>query len=62
MAALGLVFITLPVLAIVSFTCFAAFRAQENKMLKILAQVCLAVGVGCLLVPVAAVAWGLYQV
>ncbi|MEW2074993.1 hypothetical protein ACFZAG_01175 [Streptomyces sp. NPDC012403] len=57
MAALGFVFITLPCLAIISFTCFAACRAQKHKIFKVLAHTFLAVGLACALVPVGVVVW-----
>lgn len=57
MAALGFFFITLPCLAIVSFTCFAAFRTQRHKVFKVLAHACLALGLVCAVVPVGVVAW-----
>ncbi|MEU9353276.1 hypothetical protein AB0D65_20290 [Streptomyces griseoloalbus] len=57
MAALGFFFITLPCLAIVSFTCFAAFRAQGRKIFKVLAYACLSFGLACALVPVGVVVW-----
>ncbi|MEU6115858.1 hypothetical protein ABZ840_15195 [Streptomyces sp. NPDC047117] len=37
MFALGIMFMYLPAAAIISFTCFAAFRAQRHKAFKILA-------------------------
>ncbi|MFB6779304.1 hypothetical protein ACFCX0_18165 [Streptomyces sp. NPDC056352] len=52
MGALGFVFMSLPVLSIVSFTCFAACRAQQARALKILSVVFLAAGLLCLLTPV----------
>ncbi|MFD8518492.1 hypothetical protein ACFV2D_00485 [Streptomyces capillispiralis] len=57
MAALGFFFVSLPCLAIVGFTCFAAFRAQKNKVFKVLAHLCLAFGLVCALVPVGLVIW-----
>ncbi|MEU1020688.1 hypothetical protein ABZ383_30330 [Streptomyces sp. NPDC005900] len=57
MAALGFVFILLPCLAVISFTCFAACRAQRHKMFKPLAYVSLTVGLVAALTPVAVVAW-----
>lgn len=57
MAALGFFFITLPCLAIASFTCFAACHAQQRKAFKVLAVVCLSVGLVCGLTPVGIVIW-----
>ena len=57
MAGIGFVFIMLPCLAIISFTCFAACRAQRHKALKLLAHVCLAVGLTAARTPVAFVIW-----
>ncbi|MBL3671572.1 hypothetical protein JL475_38030 [Streptomyces sp. M2CJ-2] len=57
MAALGFVFITLPCLAIVNFTCFAAFRAQKHKAFKALAYACLSFGLASALVPAGVVVW-----
>ncbi|MFF9485772.1 hypothetical protein [Streptomyces sp. NPDC014676] len=57
MAALGFVFITLPCLAIIGFTCFAACRAQKHEAFKVLAYACLAFGLACALVPVGVVVW-----
>nr|WSW69237.1 hypothetical protein OG461_25275 [Streptomyces sp. NBC_00995] len=55
MAALGFFFILLPCLAVVSFTCFAACRAQRRKVFKALAYACLSVGLACGLAPVVVV-------
>ncbi|MET7935376.1 hypothetical protein [Streptomyces sp. NPDC005322] len=44
MAALGLFFVILPGFAILSFTCFAACRAQRRKVFKVLAHGFLTVG------------------
>ncbi|OKJ38466.1 hypothetical protein AMK24_12705 [Streptomyces sp. CB02366] len=52
MAALGFFFILLPCLAIVSFTCFAACRAQRHGIFKALAYVFLSAGLVCGLTPV----------
>ncbi|MFH9223012.1 hypothetical protein ACH4NT_26885 [Streptomyces lydicus] len=52
MAALGFVFVMLPCLALVSFTCFAACRAQRRRVFKPLAYVCLTVGLAAALTPV----------
>ncbi|MFG2402090.1 hypothetical protein [Streptomyces lydicus] len=52
MAALGFVFVMLPCLALVSFTCFAACRAQRRTAFKPLAYVCLTVGLAAALTPV----------
>lgn len=52
-AALGFFFIVLPCLAIVSFTCFAACRAQQHRAFKVLAYVCLSGGLVCGLIPIA---------
>ncbi|MFJ9110923.1 hypothetical protein [Streptomyces sp. NPDC102283] len=52
-AALGFFFIVLPCLAVVSFTSFAACRAQQHRAFKVLAYVCLSVGLVCGLTPVA---------
>ncbi|MFI1186664.1 hypothetical protein [Streptomyces californicus] len=57
MAALGFFFINLPCLAIVSFTCFAACRAQQHRVFKGLAYVFLSVGIACGLTPVAMLIW-----
>lgn len=57
MAALGFFFIILPCMAIVSFTCFAACRAQQQKAFKALAYACLSVGLACGLTPVGVVIW-----
>ncbi|MEU6374280.1 hypothetical protein [Streptomyces sp. NPDC046909] len=57
MAALGFFFITLPCLAIIGFTCFAACRAQSHKVFKVLAYVCLALGLVCGLTPIGIVIW-----
>ena len=51
-AALGFTFITLPCLAIICFTCFAACRAQRHKAFKALAYACLGLGLVCALTPV----------
>ncbi|POX47931.1 hypothetical protein C3488_21940 [Streptomyces sp. Ru72] len=59
MAALGFFFVVLPCLAIVSFTCFAATRAQEHKMFKALAYACLCIGLICALTPGGVVLWAL---
>lgn len=59
MAALGFFFIALPCLAIVSFVCFAACRAQRQKPFKALAYVCLCFGVVCTLTPIGVVGWAL---
>ncbi|WP_344605566.1 hypothetical protein [Streptomyces glaucus] len=56
-AALGFVFIALPCLAIISFTCFAAFRAQAHKAFKVLAYAFLSFGLACALVPLCVVVW-----
>ncbi|MFC8130213.1 hypothetical protein [Streptomyces sp. NPDC057302] len=61
MAALGFFFITLPCLAIVSFTCFAASRAQSHKAFKALAYAFLSFGLACALVPVSLVVWLTFQ-
>ncbi|MFC8422450.1 hypothetical protein ACFUN7_16515 [Streptomyces sp. NPDC057236] len=42
MAASGFVFLTLPRLAVVGFTCFAAYRTRRHKILKMPACTCLA--------------------
>ncbi|MFH9608499.1 hypothetical protein [Streptomyces sp. NPDC017448] len=55
MAALGFFFIVLPCLAIASFTCFAACRAQRHRAFKALAYVFLSAGLTCGLTPVAMV-------
>ncbi|MEV7382341.1 hypothetical protein [Streptomyces lydicus] len=54
MAALGFVFFMLPclALALVSFTGFAACRAQRRRAFKPLAYVCLTVGLAAALTPV----------
>ncbi|MFE2279639.1 hypothetical protein ACFXAE_20855 [Streptomyces sp. NPDC059454] len=57
MAALRFVFITLPCLAVVGFTCFAAFRARKHEIFKVSAHTCLYFGLTCALVPVGAVVW-----
>ncbi|MFD5894083.1 MULTISPECIES: hypothetical protein [unclassified Streptomyces] len=57
MHALGFVFVTLPCLAILSFTAFAACRAQRPKVFKTLAHVFLAFGLICGLTPVGVMAW-----
>ncbi|MET9770548.1 hypothetical protein [Streptomyces sp. NPDC006415] len=57
MAALGFFFIILPCLAIMSFTCFAACRAQANRTLKSLAYVFLSAGLICGLTPIGMVIW-----
>ncbi|MFG2613433.1 hypothetical protein [Streptomyces anulatus] len=53
MAALGFFSVVLPFLSIVSFTCFAACRAQQHRAFKVLAYVCLPVGLVCGLTPIA---------
>ncbi|MEV2264309.1 hypothetical protein OG473_19900 [Streptomyces anulatus] len=53
MAALGFFSVVLPCLSIVSFTCFAACRAQQHRAFKVLAYVCLPVGLACGLTPIA---------
>ncbi|WP_258047188.1 hypothetical protein [Streptomyces sp. SM13] len=53
MAALGFFFIILPCLAIASFTCFAACRAQRHSAFKALAYGFLSVGLVCGLTPIA---------
>ncbi|MFI6063217.1 aldo/keto reductase [Streptomyces sp. NPDC051286] len=50
--ALGFFFVVLPCLAVVSFTCFAACRAQHQRALKTLSYLCLSVGLVCGLTPV----------
>ncbi|MFF2011490.1 hypothetical protein ACFVWY_20770 [Streptomyces sp. NPDC058195] len=57
MAALGFFFIILPCLAIASFTCFAACRAQQRRVFKGLAYVCLTVGLVGGLTPVGVLIW-----
>ncbi len=57
MAALGFFFIILPCLAILSFTCFAACRAQRRRVFRILAYVCLTVGLISGLTPVGVLIW-----
>jgi hypothetical protein len=57
MEALGLVFVVLPCLAIISFTCFAACRAQRHKAFKVLAYACLCFGLVCGLTPIGFVIW-----
>jgi hypothetical protein len=57
MAALGFFFIILPCLAVVSFTCFAACRAQRHKAFKALAYACLCLGLVCGLTPIGIVVW-----
>jgi hypothetical protein len=54
---LGFVFIALPCLAIISFTCFAAFRAQAHQASKVLAYAFLSLGLACFLVPLGVVVW-----
>ncbi|MEV6438791.1 hypothetical protein [Streptomyces anulatus] len=56
MAALGFFSVVLPCLSIVSFTCFTCFaacRAQQHRAFKVLAYVCLPVGLVCGLTPIA---------
>ncbi|CAL9408386.1 hypothetical protein SUDANB38_01612 [Streptomyces sp. enrichment culture] len=57
MAALGFFFIILPCLAVVSFTCFAACRAQRHKAFKASAYACLCLGLVCGLTPIGIVVW-----
>ncbi|MEU0522661.1 hypothetical protein [Streptomyces niveus] len=57
MYAFGFVFVTLPCLAILSFTAFAACRAQRPRAVKALAHVFLAFGLICGLTPVGVMAW-----
>ncbi|MGA5563119.1 hypothetical protein ACPCUV_18370 [Streptomyces platensis] len=57
MAAFGFVFVMLPCLAIAGFTCFAACRAQRHKAFKLLAGVCLTVGLTAALTPVGVLVW-----
>lgn len=57
MAALGFVFVVLPCLAIISFTCFAACRAQQHKVFKVFAYAFLSVGLAAALTPVGIVVW-----
>jgi hypothetical protein len=45
---------------IVSFTCFAACRAQRHKVFKVLAYAFLCIGLICALTPVGVVLWALY--
>ncbi|MDQ8705902.1 hypothetical protein RCO28_25905 [Streptomyces sp. LHD-70] len=54
---MGFFFIILPCLAIVSFACFAACRAQRQKAFKALAYVFLSVGLVCGLTPVGVLIW-----
>ncbi|MEU8528895.1 hypothetical protein AB0C77_25400 [Streptomyces sp. NPDC048629] len=56
MGAFGFVFISLPVIAIVCFTCFAACRAQRQQVFKVLSHVFLAAGLLCVLTPIGLVA------
>ncbi|MYR16039.1 hypothetical protein GTY62_36665 [Streptomyces sp. SID724] len=56
-AALGFLFIVLPCLAVVSFTCFAACRAQQHRAFELLAYGCLSVGLVCGLTPIAVLLW-----
>jgi len=56
-AAFGFVFVMLPCLAIAGFTCFAACRAQRPKVFKLLAGVCLTVGLAAALTPVGVMLW-----
>lgn len=57
MAALGFFFIILPCMAIVSFTCFAACRAQQHRVFKALAFACLTAGLVSGLTPVGLLVW-----
>lgn len=57
MGALGFLFIVLPCLAIVSFTCFAACRAQRHRAFKALAYGFLSVGLVCGLAPIGVLLW-----
>lgn len=57
MAALGFFFVIVPGLAIISFTGFAACRAQQHKIFKVLAYLLLSVGLVCVLTPVGLIAW-----
>jgi hypothetical protein len=57
-AALGFP-IGMLLLATVSFTCFAACRAQRHKVFKIMAVVFLCAGLVCALIPVGLVVWAL---
>ncbi|CAL9510366.1 hypothetical protein SUDANB70_03636 [Streptomyces sp. enrichment culture] len=57
MAGLAFVFVFLPCLAIISFTCCAACRAQQHKAFKVLASACLCLGLVSGLVPVGVLIW-----
>ncbi|WP_239111969.1 hypothetical protein [Streptomyces anulatus] len=57
MAALGFFFIVLPCLAVISFICFAACRAQQHRAFRLLAYGCLAAGLLCGLTPIAVLLW-----
>ncbi|MEU7486638.1 hypothetical protein [Streptomyces sp. NPDC042319] len=57
MFALGIMFMYLPAAAIISFTCFAAFRAQRHKAFKILAYAFLTLGLLCGGTPVTFLLW-----
>ncbi|MEU2260799.1 hypothetical protein ABZ557_11055 [Streptomyces sp. NPDC019645] len=52
MGAFGFAFVSLPVVAVLCFTCFAAFRAQQRRVSKVLSHVFLATGLLCVLAPI----------